>query len=258
MNLSKCMALLILGLAMNASAGFKPTIVGGGNAQAGEFPFIVSLQTNSMSHFCGGSLIKPNWVLTAAHCVEGGYIKRIYLGLYDQNDRGQTEMRRPQRIIRHPNYDSQTTDFDFALIELDQNSSFPPIEMNSEEITVPAPSEMPLVATVAGWGDTSQNLRPTQSANILQKVEVPLVSKEVCNQAYEDLITDRMICAGLPAGGKDSCYGDSGGPLTITDANGIKKLIGVVSWGEGCARPNKYGVYSKVSSVSDWIKQNIN
>ena len=90
---------------------------------------------------------------------------------------------------------------------------------------------------------------------MLQKVNVPLVSKAACNDkaAYGGDITDTMLCAGYKSGGKDSCQGDSGGPLVVTDANGETVLAGVVSWGEGCARANKYGIYSKVSSAISWI-----
>jgi trypsin len=251
---TKLMLTLSFCLSLSAHAEVRPFIVGGSDAAAGEFPFIVSLQAGGMGHFCGGSLIKKNWVLTAGHCVEGGYVNKIYLGLLDQNDKTHAEVRSPKRIIRHPQYNEQTTDYDFALIELDRDSSYTPIELNTQEISIPTDASAPqIMSVVAGWGETSQTFKPMGAADLLQKVEVPLVTKDACEQAYTGMITDRMICAGVAAGGKDSCYGDSGGPLTMTDASGARKLIGVVSWGEGCAQPNKYGVYSKVNSVTAWI-----
>lgn len=257
---TKLMLLVSLGFALQASADVRPFIVGGSDAAAGEFPFIVSLQAGGMGHFCGGSLIKKNWILTAGHCVEGGYIRKIYLGLLDQNDKTHAEMRTPKRVIQHPQYDKDTTDYDFALIELNADSSYPPIALNTDEIMVPAAPDVPqMMSVVAGWGEMSQSqIAPLNAATKLQKVEVPLVTKDACEQSYSGMITDRMICAGLPAGGKDSCYGDSGGPLTMTDATGARKLIGVVSWGEGCAQPNKFGVYAKVNSVLDWINTTTN
>lgn len=253
-SISKIVFSFLFIFAFNASASLRPMIVGGSDATAGEFPFIVSLQAGGMGHFCGGSLIKKNWVLTAAHCTEGGYINKVYLGLLDQNDASGAEIRNPKRIVRHPLYDQQTTDYDFALIELDQDSTYVPIELNSNEILIPTEPASEMLSLVAGWGEMSQSLQTMNSADLLQKVEVPLVTKDVCDKAYAGMITDRMICAGLPAGGKDSCYGDSGGPLTVTDpVTGVRRLIGVVSWGEGCAQPGKFGVYSKVNSVLEWI-----
>ena len=110
-----------------------------------------------------------------------------------------------------------------------------------------------IIVWTSGWGTLSSG--SSALPNILQKVDVPLVNTADCNSAaaYGGDITDRMVCAGLQAGGKDSCQGDSGGPLFASEADGSFKLVGVVSWGEGCARPNKYGVYSKVNIMVDWI-----
>jgi len=237
------------------SAGPKPTIVGGTEAAPGEFPFIVSLQASSMGHFCGGSLIKPNWVLTAGHCIEGGHVKKIYLGLHNQKDKTRAELRTPKRVIRHPQYNDSNVDYDFALIELNAPSAQPPVNANIEEIQVPDLPEPQIMGMTAGWGETSASFKPAAAADRLQKVEVPLVPAHVCEGSYSGLLTDRMLCAGFPAGGRDSCYGDSGGPLVTRDAAGAFKLIGVVSWGEGCAEPNKYGVYAKVSAITDWIEE---
>lgn len=89
----------------------------------------------------------------------------------------------------------------------------------------------------------------------LQKVDVPLVLHDVCNQSYKNAITDRMLCAGYPQGGRDSCQGDSGGPLVAKDVTGQNVLIGVVSWGNGCARAGQPGVYAKVNEATTWIEQ---
>lgn len=126
---------------------------------------------------------------------------------------------------------------------MDGESKFTPIKLNRNELS----GKVNL--TTAGWGRTSEG---GSSSDALLKVEVPFVSANKCSASYPNQITDRMICAGFDEGGKDSCQGDSGGPLV--KGNGSSRvLVGVVSWGEGCARPGKYGVYSKVSSVIDWI-----
>jgi len=218
-------------------------IVGGVEALVGEFPFIVSLQSNSFGHFCGGSLIKKNWVLTAAHCVEGGYLNSIVIGLHKLSVTTGSEKFAAAQIIKNPGWDSNTMDYDFALIKLDKESKFTPVALNAKELT----GEVDFVTT--GWGTTSEG---GDISDPLLKVTVPMVSKESCEAAYPGQLTGRMVCAGYEAGGKDSCQGDSGGPLVMGTGSG-RYLAGVVSWGEGCAQPNKYGVYSKVSSVISWI-----
>jgi trypsin len=239
----------VLGLVVStAQANVKPLIVGGVEAVKGEFPFMVSLQRNG-SHFCGGSLIRKNWVLTAAHCVTATSVIQVVVGLHDRSDRTDAETFGTTRIIRHAQYSSRTLDYDFALIQLNGNSRFAPIELN--------PTEMDGVVanfTVAGWGTTREGSSSLPMK--LQKVDVPNVTEAICNVAYNGEITPRMICAGFEAGLKDSCQGDSGGPMFET-RNGVNVLVGTVSWGEGCARPKKYGVYGKVSSVTDWINTTI-
>lgn len=240
---------------VQAAARKNPVqIVGGVEAAMGEFPYIVSLQTRSDGHFCGGSLIKKNWVLTAAHCTRGIKIDHIYIGLHDLSDTSQAEVMSPKKVIVHPQYKQNTNDYDFALIELDNDSLYEPVALNSDEITIPADGTE-IMTTVAGWGTTSEGA--SKLPDLLQKVDVPLVTHESCNKSYYGQITDRMLCAGFPKGGKDSCQGDSGGPLVIAACDGKPELIGVVSWGSGCARAGLPGIYSKVNSVVPWIEKMI-
>lgn len=251
---------LILVSTMSASAApvFLPKIVGGQNATQGEFPYIVSLRSKSYGHFCGGSLIAPNWVLTAAHCTKGGTIDEVWIGMLNQKDTAGVEKMKAIKVTAHEKYNSQTMDSDFALIQLSQNSSYKPVALNETEILVSEDTAAaPIFATTAGWGALKES--DYGLPDMLQKVTVPLVSKTACNDktAYNGDITDTMLCAGLKAGGKDSCQGDSGGPLVMSNASGDTVLAGVVSWGEGCARANKYGIYSKVSAGATWIKANM-
>ncbi|WP_413943507.1 S1 family serine peptidase [Bdellovibrio sp. HCB-162] len=234
------------------SSDFQTKIVGGVEATPGEFPFIVSLHGSYGGHFCGASLIKKNWVLTAAHCAKGSTIKNVVIGLHDQRNASKAETIRPKRVIVHPQYDDNSADFDFALIELSKDSQYEPIEINTTEIAIPDSGDQ-IMATVAGWGVTNEN--SYSLPNRLLKVDVPLISHDSCNQSYKNTITDRMLCAGYAQGGKDSCQGDSGGPLVAKTVNGQNILIGVVSWGNGCARAGQPGVYAKVNEATTWIEQ---
>ncbi|MBC7459027.1 MAG: serine protease [Bdellovibrionaceae bacterium] len=247
-----CLSVLaVLGLTFSITAQSHSRIVGGMPAKQGDFPYIVSLQANGFGHFCGGSLIANKYVLTAAHCVDNG-VDSVYVGLLDQKNTASAENFKVVNIYVHPKNNPSTMDFDFAILELSQSSSFKPVALNETEISFSA--SKPVFATTAGWGTTSSG--SSSLPDVLRQVEVPLVTKADCNAkaSYDGVITDSMICAGYKAGGKDSCQGDSGGPLVVTQADGTTLLAGVVSWGEGCAGKDKYGVYGKVSAATEWIK----
>lgn len=220
---------------------FNTKIVGGEEATRGEFPFIVSLQGYS-GHFCGGSLIAKDWVLTAAHCV-GSTPRSIVIGLHDRTDSTNAEVMNASAVMKHPKNNSSKLDYDFALIRLDRESKYAPVKLQREEMAGP------VNLVTAGWGTTGTGYGLPK---LLQKVTVPYVDSAVCNASYPGEITESMICAGFKEGGKDSCQGDSGGPL-LMGSGADRKLVGVVSWGEGCAKPDKYGVYGKVSAAMEWI-----
>ncbi|NDD92566.1 serine protease [bacterium] len=253
---------LVLSLcSLPALASAQPVsglIVGGEEALPGEFPFIVSIQSQGDFHFCGGSLIAKRWVLTAAHCVSAGDESgiKIVAGLHEQGVLKGTQSLEVEKIIQHPKYGTTNSsyDYDYALVELKQDAAFDPVALNTQEISISDNESSAPASTTAGWGTLKESGSP---ATVLQKVTVPLVSKKNCSSGYPGEITDRMICAGLKAGGKDSCQGDSGGPLVVLDAQDRPFLAGVVSWGEGCARPRKYGVYSKVNAEIDWIRNTL-
>ena len=245
------MTSLLLVQAVGASNG---RIVGGEEATPGEFPWMVSIQNRSGFHFCGGSLIASDWVLTASHCTENASASQIQvvIGRHDlTSNEGQTIT--VSEIVMHPNYNSNSLNNDVALLRLSTAvSGVTPIGLVSDEMTVDDPDQ---ATTISGWGTLSSG---GPSPDKLQKVEVPIVSNATCSSSYPGQITAQMICAGLAEGGKDSCQGDSGGPMMVRDAAGTGWLqAGIVSWGNGCAWAGYYGVYARVSELKSWIDNEI-
>jgi len=234
-------------------------IVGGEDAAPGEFPWQgwFLLQTPSGVFSCGASLIHPQWVLTAAHCANNATISEVILGAHDISDTGEAERQviGVARSILHPDYSPLRNDNDIALLELQSPAALTdrvdivPLLTSPADNALAEPGDL---AVVTGWGALTENGPP---AEVLQKVSVPIVDYETCNDAYPGFITDNMLCAGLETGGKDACQGDSGGPLIVPDGQGGWKQAGIVSWGSGCAQPELYGVYTKVSNYIDWIDE---
>jgi hypothetical protein len=219
---------------------FTSRIVGGTPAGTNEFKFIASLGG------CGGSLIAPGIILTAAHCA--GNIRSARIGSSKANSGGVVKKVVTECV--HPNYQSSTTTNDYMLLKLDSLvdiNQYPPIQLNNNK-AVPKTNQ---ILTVIGFGATSEG---GSVSNSLLKVNVPANSHQQCNQQYGGSIVESvMFCAGEKSGGKDSCQGDSGGPI-FEIRGGTPVQLGVVSFGEGCARPNRSGVYSRVSGAYDWIQ----
>jgi len=230
-----------------------PHIVGGTDVSpdANERNWVVSLQLDS-SHFCGGSLIAPNWVLTAAHCVYEIDDITVVGGMVNLTNitRVESEIK---RVIRHEAYDKKSYFNDIALLELKS----PMVELSSIKLIDREEQQAPESWVYsAGWGATSQS---GPEPEVLQKVRLPIVSYTKCtakgSYKKDQLFEGGTICAGYDQGGMDSCQGDSGGPLYSVDPETDNmNLVGVVSWGDGCAQPKKYGVYTRVNFYLDWIR----
>ena len=236
--------------------GGSDRIVGGQTTEAHEYPWQVGLVNgpNGRTPFCGGTLISTTHVLTAAHCtaVFNHQPNNIYviLGEHVTNDNQVTRVGVAE-VIADPNYNPQTVNSDFSILRLARPVSFTstirPACLPAQ--TNPAPTYVGQVATVTGWGTLSSGgAQPT----VLQEVNVTVTTNSACNSAY-GTITDMMLCASAP--GKDSCQGDSGGPLVLQE-NGRQALVGVVSWGAGCAKPGYPGVYARTTRRMDWLLAN--
>ena len=244
----------------------SPEIVGGTQAPAGKWPWQVALlqagiASNFQAQFCGGTLVDEFFVVTAAHCITeaNGTVSpkasiRVLTGTQDLDHGGTRHV--IEQIVRHPDYNDNTTDYDIAVIKLKTPATgirTARMITQAQEASLAPVGEQ---SYVTGWGDLGSGTYPSE----LQQVQVPIVGRGNCNDAtsYDGAITARMICAGLTLGGRDSCQGDSGGPMIVRDAQGRWQILaGVVSWGIGCADRNLYGVYSRVAVLSGWARQTI-
>jgi len=250
---SLVLAALVLPLRAVAAAGpAEPSIVGGTAAKAGDYPFAVSLQraagTGAAAHFCGGSLVDAEWVLTAAHCMQGLTPARFrVVAGATKLSAGDGEVRRPAEIRVDPAWDGDATHgADIALVRLSE----PVADVAPIEPVRPADRsrwEAGDPATVVGWGVTSE--AGTVAADGLRAVRLTIrADREMAAaSAYgtKFAATD-MIGAGTDAGGKDACYGDSGGPLVVSAGRAGFRQVGIVSFGAGCGRAGYPGVFSRL------------
>lgn len=242
------------------TAPLNTRIVGGEDAPQGAWPWQASLRSSG-SHFCGGSLINNQWVLTAAHCFPSTSTAGFTASLGRQTQEGTNNnevSRTLSEIILHPQYDSTTNDNDIALLRLSSTVDFTnfirPVCLAATGSDFPGGTS----TWVTGWGTIASGV-PLPSPQTLQEVNVPVINNTNCDNSYSSQgisITSNMICAGLENGGRDSCQGDSGGPM-VSKNDTIWVQAGVVSFGIGCALAEFPGVYTRVSQYQDWINSQI-
>ncbi|XP_017773891.1 PREDICTED: trypsin-1-like [Nicrophorus vespilloides] len=222
-------------------------IVGGEDATIQQYPYQLSLLFNG-NHICGASIIDEYYAVTAAHCTSGSEASSLSIraGSAALNSGG--TVINVKAIHQNPKYNATTVDYDISVLELAKPLSF---GSKIKKIDLPNQNEnvaIGIKVNCTGWGATTEG---GYLSTKLQVVTVNTIGQRECRDAYgSSAITDRMVCAGV-GGKKDACQGDSGGPLVSLD----KKLIGIVSWGYGCARPSHPGVYSRVSALRDYITE---
>ena len=249
------------GLPEGAEASPPAEIIGGTRADPHEYPFQVALLHHGVgdrwaSQFCGGTLISPDTVLTAGHCVVGTPATAIdVLAGTNRLLPGGGQRVRARAIRLHPGYtEGAALENDLAIIQLWNDLPYPTVRpaVEGDEALYPEGT----MATTIGWGDRDIRLDLQYYPLYLREVEVPIVGDATCGEAYPDeLVAEQMVCAGdMVDGGEDSCYGDSGGPMMVKDGDEWVQ-VGIVSTGRGCARRPYPGIYTEVAHYDDLVSR---
>ena len=244
---------------LGAAAAPSSAVVGGGNASPGEYPSVAEITFGPF--LCTGTLITPDWVLSAGHCssITGAAVAtpaswppqliNVRIGGVTQSD---GESRTVSRVVMHPDY-LLTSGYDISLLQLSSTSTMAPTQVAGAgersiwPVGQPGKSQIPSLSFIGA-----------SPPDTLQEAQVPVTTDAYCGNAYGEFDAATMLCAGFPEGGVDTCQGDSGGPMFGRTSAGALRVVGTTSFGEGCARPGKPGVYGRVGddTLRPWIAAN--
>jgi trypsin len=239
-------ALTAAGLAVFGFGGAQASqeVVGGDPVSTAQYPYAVFLTNRTGFQFCGGTIVGPSTVVTAAHCAAGQSPEAL-LVVAGRDDK-QSEagvVAEVADVWVDPDYGDVHLGADVAVLTLAVKLPYRPARLNHDpELYQPG-----TLATVLGWGRTKEG---GTTSRYLMGAAVPVVADGTCAKDYQDFAATAMVCAGYPQGGVDTCQGDSGGPMLVGDV-----LVGISSWGDGCARPGKPGVYTRVTSYAALIEE---
>ena len=276
MNSRRCLLLVAIAASATALAAAPFQIVGGRPVKPGEMPFMAAIAHRQTSnYFCGGTAIGSRWILTAAHCLvgpDGGAIEpgalMVTVGALKLSEAEPGQDFLVTKVMLHEKYDPESQAHDIALLELDRPWAGPVAQLPPA-----APDDsFYRSGTTAGFGATAEGRQPRQikrkdgrsilaASDILLAANVAISSRAACRERYASLpederlpVTEAHICAGEPGATRDSCQGDSGGPLLTGSEKKIIQL-GIVSFGNGCARKGFPGVYTRVGAYVQWLRQ---